>query len=69
MASSKSVPYCVGKWLPSDQAKADSWLSEMVNGMKQANSSKEMQATNKDTDFKTDNLLPPIKRVAATDRN
>ena len=61
MAGTKSAPFCVGKWLPSDQAKVDSWLSGLikeVNGMKHMNGISEVQATG---DFEMDDLLPPIR--------
>ena len=59
MASVSGVPYFVGRWLPSHQAKIDSWIFEFVkevNGKKQVNG-----VTVRDVGFKTDDLLPPIK--------
>ena len=64
MSGAKSVPYCVGKWLPSDQAVIDTWLLGMlkeVNGKKQVNGTKEVTVTDRDADFETGDLLPPIK--------
>lgn len=30
MSRNKTVPYCVGKWLPSDQAILDAWLKNLL---------------------------------------
>ena len=59
MASVQTAPYCVGKWLPSDQAILDSWLLGMLKEVGRKYQEKQVHLL--DEEFETDDLLPPIK--------
>ena len=66
MSSKRDVPYCVGKWLPSDQAVINSWLKKLTQKVlsgKQDDVSAEVDASDEDKGLEIPNLHPAVKEL------